>query len=57
MNDILAENKRLQAEIDKLLNDNMELTAVIRALRKNAREDAKLLEDALAEIERLKNRK
>jgi|LauGreDrversion2_6_1035139.scaffolds.fasta_scaffold113715_3 ribonuclease HI len=57
MNDILAENKRLQAEIDKLLNDNMELTAVIRALRKNAREDAKSLEDALAEIERLKNRK
>jgi len=57
MNDILAENKRLQAKIDKLLNDNMELTAVIRALRKNAREDAKSLEDALAEIERLKNRK
>jgi ribonuclease HI len=57
MNDKLAENKRLQAEIDKLLNDNMELTAVIRALRKNAREDAKSLEDALAEIERLKNRK
>lgn len=39
-NDLFTENKRLQAEVDKLLNDNMELTAVIRALRKNAQEDA-----------------
>ena len=38
--DIFAENKRLQAEVDKLVNENMELTAVIRSLRKNAREDA-----------------
>ncbi len=40
MNDLFTENKRLQAEADKLLNDNMELTAVIRSLRKNAREVA-----------------
>lgn len=39
-NDIFIENKRLQAEVDKLLIENMELAAVIRALRKNAQEDA-----------------
>lgn len=38
--DIYAENKRLQAEVEKLLNENMELIGVIRALRKNAREAA-----------------
>lgn len=38
--DIYAENKRLQAEVDKLLNNNMELMGVIRSLRKNAKEDA-----------------
>jgi ribonuclease HI len=54
MNDLFTENKRLHAEVDKLLNDNMELTAVIRALRKNAKEDAKSLDDAITEIERLK---
>jgi ribonuclease HI len=54
MNDLFITNKRLQAEVDKLLNDNMELTAVIRALRKNAKEDAKSLDDAITEIERLK---
>jgi hypothetical protein len=54
MNDLFITNKRLQAEVDKLLNDNMELTAVIRSLRKNAKEDAKALDDAITEIERLK---
>ena len=39
-NDIFIENKRLQAEVDKLLIENMELAAVIRSLRKNAKEDA-----------------
>ena len=53
-NDIFIENKRLQAEVDKLLIENMELAAVIRALRKNAQEDAKSLDDAITEIERLK---
>ena len=52
--DIFIENKRLQAEVDKLLIENMELAAVIRALRKNAQEDAKSLDDAITEIERLK---
>ena len=55
--DIYAENKRLQAEVDKLLNTNMELTAVIRALRKNAREDAAALETAQHEIWLWKNGK
>lgn len=53
-NDIFIENKRLQAEVDKLLIENMELAAVIRSLRKNAQEDAKSLDDAITEIERLK---
>ena len=55
--DIYAENKRLQAEVEKLLNTNMELTAVIRALRKNAREDAAALENAQHEIWLWKNGK
>ena len=46
-NDIFIENKRLQAEVDKLLIENMELAAVIRSLRKNAQEDAKSLDDAI----------
>ena len=40
MKDILEENNRLKAEVEKLISDNMELTAVIRSLRKNAREVA-----------------
>ena len=55
--DIFAENKRLQAEVDKLVNENMELTAVIRSLRKNAREDAAALETAQHEIWLWKNGK
>jgi hypothetical protein len=57
MNDLFTENKRLQAEVDKLLNDNMELTAVIRSLRKNAKEDAKELDNALSELWLWKNGK
>ena len=38
--DLYIENKRLQADVDKLLIENMELAAVIRSLRKNAQEDA-----------------
>ena len=52
--DYFTENKRLQAAVDHLLIENMELAAVIRALRKNAQEDAKSLDDAITEIERLK---
>ena len=39
MNEILEENNRLKAEVQKLISDNMELVAVIRSLRKGARED------------------
>ena len=52
--DYFTENKRLQAAVDHLLIENMELAAVIRSLRKNAQEDAKSLDDAITEIERLK---
>jgi len=57
MNEILQENKRLRAEVDHLLIENMELTAVIRALRKNAREDAAALETAQREVWLWKNGK
>jgi hypothetical protein len=57
MNDLFTENKRLQAEVDKLLNDNMELTAVIRSLRKNAKEEAVELLDAQNELWLWKNGK
>ena len=57
MNEILTENKRLQTEVQKLLTENMELTAVIRALRKNAREDAAALETAQRELWLWKNGK
>ena len=50
MNEILQENKRLRAEVDHLLIENMELTAVIRALRKNAREDAATIETTNREL-------
>lgn len=50
MNEILQENKRLRAEVEKLLTENMELTAVIRAQRKVAREEAAKLETAQREI-------
>jgi hypothetical protein len=57
MNEILQENKRLRAEVDHLLIENMELTAVIRALRKNAREDATTIETAKRELWLWKNGK
>lgn len=57
MNEILQENKRLRAEVDHLLIENMELTAVIRALRKNAREDAAALKTAQREVWLWKNGK
>jgi hypothetical protein len=57
MNEILQENKRLRAEVDHLLIENMELTAVIRALRKNAREDSATIETAQRELWLWKNGK
>ena len=56
-NDIFIENKRLQAAVDHLLIENMELAAVIRSLRKNAQEDAAALETAQHEIWLWKNGK
>ena len=55
--DLYIENKRLQAEVDHLLIENMELMGVIRSLRKNAKEDAAALETAQHEIWLWKNGK
>ena len=55
--DYFTENKRLQAAVDHLLIENMELAAVIRSLRKNAQEDAAALETAQHEIWLWKNGK
>jgi hypothetical protein len=38
--DILEENNRLKAEVEKLISDNMELVGVIRSLRKVAKEES-----------------
>jgi hypothetical protein len=53
--DILEENKRLKSEVEKLISDNMELTAVIRSLRMNAREDNERLEIVSHELWLWKN--
>ena len=50
MKDILEENNRLKSEVEKLISDNMELTAVIRSLRKVAREDNERLEIVSREL-------
>ena len=57
MKDILEENKRLNAEVEKLISDNMELTGVIRSLRKVAREDNEKLETVSRELWLWKNGK
>ena len=57
MKDIIEENKRLQAEVEKLINTNMELVGVIRSLRQNAKEDAAELLDAQNELWLWKNGK
>ena len=57
MKDILEENNRLKAEVEKLISDNMELTAVIRSLRMNAREDNERLEIVSRELWLWKNGK
>ena len=57
MKDILEENNRLKAEVEKLISDNMELVGVIRSLRKIAREDAAALETAQHEVWLWKNGK
>jgi hypothetical protein len=55
--EILEENNRLKAEVEKLISDNMELTAVIRSLRNNAREDNEKLETVNRELWLWKNGK
>jgi hypothetical protein len=57
MKDILEENKRLKAEVEKLISDNMELASVIRSLRKVAREDNEKLETVSRELWLWKNGK
>ena len=57
MKDILEENKRLNAEVEKLISDNMELASVIRSLRKVAREDNEKLETVSRELWLWKNGK
>ena len=57
MKDILEENNRLKAEVQKLISNNMELTAVIRSLRNNAREDNERLETVSRELWLWKNGK
>ena len=57
MKEILEENKRLRAEVEKLITDNMELTGVIRSLRKVAREDNEKLETVSRELWLWKNGK
>jgi hypothetical protein len=57
MKEILEENNRLKAEVEKLISDNMELTAVIRSLRKVAREDNEKLETVSRELWLWKNGK
>lgn len=44
MNEILQENERLKKELDKLLENNMELEGVIRTLRSNLRKDNEQLD-------------
>lgn len=57
MNEIIEENKRLKAEVEKLISNNMELVAVIRSLRKNAKEDNEKLETVSRELWLWKNGK
>ena len=57
MKEILEENNRLKAEVQNLISDNMELTAVIRSLRRNAREDNEKLESVSRELWLWKNGK
>jgi hypothetical protein len=57
MKEIIEENKRLKSEVEKLISDNMELTAVIRSLRRNAREDNEKLETVSRELWLWKNGK
>ena len=51
MSELLTENRRLQTEIEKLINENMNLASVIRTLRQHLREDNAKLEDAYRKLD------
>jgi hypothetical protein len=55
MSEFLSENRRLQAEVEKLIEENMNLTSVIRTLRKNLRHDNEKLETVSRELWLWKN--
>jgi len=55
MSEFLSENRRLQAEVEKLIEENMNLTSVIRTLRKNLRDDNDKLETVSRELWLWKN--
>ena len=57
MSELLTENRRLQTEIEKLINENMNLASVIRTLRQHLREDNEALEQARRDVWLWKNGK
>ena len=57
MSEIINENWRLQAEVERLIEENMNLTSVIRTLRKNLRDDNEKLETVTRELWLWKNGK
>lgn len=57
MSEIINENRRLQAEVERLIEENMNLTSVIRTLRKNLRDDNEKLETVTRELWLWKNGK
>jgi predicted RNase H-like nuclease (RuvC/YqgF family) len=57
ISELHIENRRLQAEIEKLTDENMNLTAVLRTLRKNLREDNEKLATISRELWLWKNGK
>ena len=57
MSELLTENRRLHSQIEKLIDENMNLAAVIRTLRQHLREDNAKLEEVLREVWLWKNGK
>ena len=57
MSELLTDNRRRQAEIEKLINENMNLASVIRTLRQHLREDNEALDQARRDVWLWKNRK
>ena len=57
MSELLTENRRLHSQIEKLIDENMNLAAVIRTLRQHLREDNAKLEEVQREVWLWKNGK